>query len=143
MGYTSSLFGSYNQQTAGSKALELPSLVGLGKDAGVSCSFIWYCYMLSSLLRTSFGRLRAVGFLEGISFLVLLGIAMPLKYLAGQPEAVRIVGMAHGVLFVLYVLLVLQVAIEHSWSWRKALLALVVSVVPFGTFWADKRLFRE
>ncbi|WP_460613904.1 DUF3817 domain-containing protein [Hymenobacter seoulensis] len=99
--------------------------------------------MLSSLLRTSLGRLRAVGFLEGISFLVLLGIAMPLKYLAGQPEAVRIVGMAHGVLFVLYVLLVLQVAIEHSWSWRKALLALVVSVVPFGTFWADKRLFRE
>ncbi|MCB2379232.1 DUF3817 domain-containing protein [Hymenobacter sp. BT635] len=99
--------------------------------------------MLSSLLRTSLGRLRAVGFLEGVSFLVLLGIAMPLKYLAGQPEAVRMVGMAHGVLFVLYVLLVLQVSIAQSWSWRKALLALAVSVVPFGTFWADKKLFQE
>lgn len=99
--------------------------------------------MLSSLLRTSLGRLRAVGFLEGVSFLVLLLIAMPLKYLAGKPEAVRMVGMAHGVLFVAYVLLVLQVAIERSWSWGKALLALAVSVVPFGTFWADKKLFRE
>jgi integral membrane protein len=98
--------------------------------------------MLSSLLRTSLGRLRAVGFLEGVSFLVLLGIAMPLKYLAHEPAAVRIVGMAHGVLFVLYVLLVLQVSLEHSWSGRKALLALAVSVVPFGTFWAEKRLFR-
>lgn len=99
--------------------------------------------MLSSLLRTSLGRLRAVGFLEGVSFLVLLGIAMPLKYLFGQPEAVRIVGMAHGVLFVAYVLLVLQVSLERSWSWKKALLALAVSVVPFGTFWADKKLFQE
>ncbi|TGE13992.1 DUF3817 domain-containing protein [Hymenobacter elongatus] len=98
--------------------------------------------MLASLLRTSLGRLRTVGFLEGVSFLVLLGIAMPLKYLAGQPEAVRLVGMAHGVLFVLYVLLVIQVSIARSWSWGKALLALVVSVVPFGTFWADKKLFQ-
>ncbi|TGE23576.1 DUF3817 domain-containing protein [Hymenobacter metallicola] len=99
--------------------------------------------MLASLLRTSLGRLRAIGFLEGVSFLVLLGIAMPLKYLAGQPEAVRLVGMAHGLLFVLYVLLVLQVSIARSWSWRKALLALAVSVIPFGTFWADKKLFQE
>ncbi|MCB2409753.1 DUF3817 domain-containing protein [Hymenobacter lucidus] len=99
--------------------------------------------MLSSLWRTSLGRLRTVGFLEGVSFLVLLGIAMPLKYLAGQPEAVRLVGMAHGVLFVLYVLLVIQVSLARSWSWGKALLALVVSVVPFGTFWAEKKLFQE
>ncbi|UOQ75981.1 DUF3817 domain-containing protein [Hymenobacter sp. 5516J-16] len=99
--------------------------------------------MLSSLLRTSLGRLRAVGFLEGVSFLVLLGIAMPLKYFFGQPAAVRIVGMAHGVLFVAYVLLVLQVSLERSWSWRKALLALALSLVPFGTFWADMKLFRE
>ncbi|SHJ15074.1 integral membrane protein [Hymenobacter daecheongensis DSM 21074] len=98
--------------------------------------------MLATLLRTSLGRLRAVGFLEGVSFLVLLGIAMPLKYAAGLPEAVRVVGMAHGVLFVLYVLLVVQVSLELGWSWRKALLALVVSVVPFGTFWAEKKLFQ-
>ncbi|TGE08800.1 DUF3817 domain-containing protein [Hymenobacter fodinae] len=96
-----------------------------------------------SCVQTLLGRLRAVGILEGISFLVLLGIAMPLKYMFEEPAAVRIVGMAHGVLFVLYVLLVLQASLTYSWSWRKVLLALIVSVVPFGTFWADKKLFRE
>lgn len=93
------------------------------------------------LLLTSLGRLRLIGFLEGVSLLVLLGIAMPLKYLAGQPAAVRYVGMAHGVLFVLYVLLVIQVGIARSWSFGKIGLALVASVFPFGTFWADRRLF--
>lgn len=48
-------------------------------------------------------RLRSIGILEAISFILLLGIAMPLKYLFGQPELVRIVGMAHGILWVLYV----------------------------------------
>ncbi|WP_181956082.1 DUF3817 domain-containing protein [Dyadobacter psychrotolerans] len=99
--------------------------------------------MLFSLLKTSLGRLRIVAVLEGISFLVLLGIAMPLKYMAGIPQAVRIVGMAHGVLFVLYVLLLLQVAIERSWSWKKSILAFIASFIPFGTFYADAKWFRE
>ncbi|RAK63861.1 DUF3817 domain-containing protein [Hymenobacter edaphi] len=98
--------------------------------------------MLFSLFSTSLGRLRVVGFLEGLSFLVLLGVAMPLKYFFGRPEAVRHVGMAHGVLFVLYALLVIGAAVEYGWSMRKALLAFAASVVPLGTFWADKRLFR-
>ncbi|QDA59502.1 DUF3817 domain-containing protein [Hymenobacter jejuensis] len=99
--------------------------------------------MLATLLRTTLGRLRIIGFLEGLSFLTLLGIAMPLKYLAGQPQAVRIVGMAHGLLFVLYVVLVIQASIEYGWHFRKALLAFFASVIPFGTFWADKNLFRN
>ena len=65
------------------------------------------------------GRLRLIAFLEGLSLLVLLGIAMPLKYLAGQPAAVRYVGMTHGLLFVLYVLLVIQVAIGTGGPWAK------------------------
>ncbi|OWP61783.1 hypothetical protein CDA63_17515 [Hymenobacter amundsenii] len=93
-------------------------------------------------LTTSLGWLRLVAFLEGTSFLVLLLIAMPLKYLAHQPAAVRPVGMAHGVLFVLYVLLVLQNALALSWPARKVGLALLASVIPFGPFWADKRLFQ-
>ncbi|MCC3151535.1 DUF3817 domain-containing protein [Hymenobacter sp. BT770] len=95
----------------------------------------------SQLLLTSLGRLRLIAFLEGVSLLVLLGIAMPLKYLAGQPTAVRYVGMAHGLLFVLYVVLVIQVAMQQRWSFGKMALALLASVVPFGTFWADRRLF--
>ncbi|ALW83851.1 hypothetical protein AUC43_01270 [Hymenobacter sedentarius] len=95
----------------------------------------------SQLLLTSLGRLRLIAFLEGASLLVLLGIAMPLKYLAGQPTAVRYVGMAHGLLFILYVVLVIQVAMQQRWSLSKTALALLASVVPFGTFWADRRLF--
>ena len=92
-------------------------------------------------LQTALGRLRLVGYLEGVSFLVLLLIAMPLKYLAHQPAAVRLVGMAHGLLFLLYVFLLIQNTIEHSWTWRKATLAFLASLVPLGTFWADRRLF--
>ncbi|QRR01696.1 DUF3817 domain-containing protein [Dyadobacter sandarakinus] len=99
--------------------------------------------MVSSLLKSPLGRLRIVAFLEGISYLVLLGIAMPLKYLAGMPQAVRVVGMAHGVLFVLFVLLLVQVAIEHSWSFKKSILSFISSLVPFGTFYADARWFRN
>jgi integral membrane protein len=94
------------------------------------------------LVKTQLGRLRIIGFVEGLSFLILLGIAMPLKYFFGQPETVRVVGMAHGLLFVLYVLLVIQVKIEYGWSFKKMLLALLASVIPFGTFWADAKLFR-
>ena len=98
---------------------------------------------MSSLFRTPLGWLRIVAFIEGLSYLLLLGVAMPLKYLAGQPEMVRVVGMAHGVLFVAYVLLVLYVMFDLSWSLWKGFLALLASVIPFATFWADVRLFRE
>lgn len=105
--------------------------------------WLFFACMNHSLLTTPLDRLRVVAFLEGVSFLVLLFVAMPLKYLAGQPEAVRQVGAAHGVLFVLYVLLVTQNALKSRWPLRKVLLALLASLVPLGTFWADKRLFRE
>jgi len=99
--------------------------------------------MVSELIKSALGRLRIIAFLEGISFLVLLGVAMPLKYFAGLPQAVRVVGMAHGVLFVLFVLLLIQVAIEKNWSFKKSALSFVTSLVPFGTFYADSRWFRN
>ena len=92
--------------------------------------------------QTPLGRLRLVGYLEGISFLVLLLIAVPLKYLAHEPAAVRLVGMAHGLLFVLYIFLLIQNTIEHNWSWRKAALGFAASLLPLGTFWADRNLFQ-
>ncbi len=93
-------------------------------------------------LRTTLGRLRVVAFTEGVSFLVLLLIAMPLKYAAGLPQAVRVVGMAHGLLFVLYVLYAVLAKVEYGWSFRKLALALGAALVPFGPFYADKHLFR-
>lgn len=99
--------------------------------------------MVSELIKSALGRLRIVAFLEGISYLVLLGIAMPLKYFAGLPQAVRVVGMAHGVLVVLFVLLLIQVAIERDWTFKKSFMSFVASLVPFGTFYADSRWFRN
>ncbi|GKU78789.1 DUF3817 domain-containing protein [Paenibacillus sp. L3-i20] len=95
------------------------------------------------MLKTAIGRLRIIGLFEGISFLVLLLIAMPLKYWADIPEPVSIVGMLHGVLFVLYILAVIHVTIVHRWSFVKFLLACVASVLPFGPFIVDKKLLRD
>lgn len=94
------------------------------------------------MLKTTIGRLRILGIAEGISFLLLLGVAMPLKYMGGMPEAVKVTGMLHGILFILYVLAVFQAKAEYSWSIIKTLLALVASILPFGTFLADAILFK-
>ena len=94
-------------------------------------------------LSNTLGRLRLTGIIEGLSFLVLLAIAMPLKYLAGKPEMVSIVGMAHGVLFVLYIGLSIIAKFQYPWTWRKMFLLWIASVVPFGTFYADYKLLRQ
>ncbi|MGE0561952.1 MAG: DUF3817 domain-containing protein [Flavobacteriales bacterium] len=85
---------------------------------------------------------RINAFLEGISFLLLLGIAMPLKYMYGKPEMVKIVGMAHGLLFVAYILLVVVVRDQLKWNMKNTVLALAASIFPFGTFYADRKLFK-
>jgi len=67
------------------------------------------------LLRTSVERFRAIAFIEGVSYLLLLGVAMPLKYFAGFPGAVMAVGWAHGVLFVLYLVALAEVSFSRRW----------------------------
>ena len=84
--------------------------------------------------------LRLVGFIEGWSFLILLGIAMPLKYLAGFPLAVQIVGMIHGLLFIWYVVSVVRVKKLRNWPRERYWEALAVSIIPFGTFIFDRKL---
>lgn len=93
-------------------------------------------------LSNTIGRLRVTGIVEGLSFIILLAIAMPLKYLAGKPEMVSVVGMAHGVLFVLYILLTLLARYQYGWSWKKVLLLSLASIVPFGTFYVDYKMLR-
>ena len=97
--------------------------------------------MLKNLAKSAIGRLRIIGFAEGCSFL-LLSITMVLKYKYGMPKPNYIVGLSHGLLFILYVILVLQVAFLQKWSLLKIALALAASLIPFGTFYADKKLFR-
>ena len=94
-------------------------------------------------LKTPLGRLRVIGWWEGVSFLVLLLVAMPLKYYWGMPKAVSVVGMAHGVLFMLYVLAAIQAALEYDWPWKKTALVLIASVLPAGPFVVDAKLLRH
>ncbi len=93
--------------------------------------------MLNYNLKTTEGRFLAIAFLEGISYLILLLIAMPLKYLAGKPEMVKQVGMAHGLLFVLFALTLVQVTMDQGWKLSKAAKAMGASFLPFGTFWFE------
>jgi integral membrane protein len=95
------------------------------------------------MLNTEIGRFRLVSLLEGISFLVLLGIAMPLKYAAGIPEAVRYVGWAHGLLFVLFILALLSASTAARWPLTKFAGAFIASVIPFGAFVLERRLREE
>ena len=88
----------------------------------------------------SLQRLRVIGALEGTSYLLLLGVAMPLKYLAGLPAMVRVVGWAHGLLFVLFVAVVFDTARRQRWSVGRLAGALLASVLPFGPFVLDRRL---
>ena len=86
---------------------------------------------------------RVIGFLEGMSFLLLLLVAMPLKYIFDLPLAVRITGSVHGLLFILFVAALFRVATKRSWPPRRSLAAFVASLVPFGTFVLDRALKRE
>ncbi len=97
---------------------------------------------MTALLYTPLGRLRIVAFLEGCSYL-LLGLTMVLKYKYEMPGPNYVVGMAHGVLFMLYVALLAQVSYLHKWNFIKIFLAFIASLIPFGTFIADAKLFRE
>ncbi len=96
-----------------------------------------------NLLKNTLGRFRVIAFAEGVSYLILLFVAMPLKYYWGQPTAVRTFGSIHGLLFVLYVLYAFMCKIEYSWSNLKTLILLGISLIPFGNFYADKRYLQE
>lgn len=87
-------------------------------------------------------QFKIIAILEGLSFLVLLGIAMPLKYMYGHPEATQAVGMAHGVLFIAYVMMVFLIKNQLDWNLKITFLALTASVLPFGPFIVDRKLLK-
>ena len=88
-------------------------------------------------------QLRFVGIAEGISYVFLLLIAMPLKYMYDYPVVVKYTGWAHGILFVLYIAAVIKVTFLAKWSFARALKYLIASLVPLATFYLDKELKRE
>ncbi len=92
---------------------------------------------------TPIGRLRVIGIVEGISFLLLLGVAMPLKYLAGMPLAVTIVGAIHGVLFIAFCVALNNARLAHGWSGRRSAGFFLAGLLPGGPFVIDGRLKDE
>jgi integral membrane protein len=83
---------------------------------------------------------RKLALLEGWSLILLFFFAMPMKYLAGVPIFVKYIGWAHGVLFVLYALMLLKCWIELGWKFSFAAIVMLCAFVPFAMFWLDKRL---
>ncbi|MGD6818858.1 DUF3817 domain-containing protein [Metabacillus sp. 84] len=92
------------------------------------------------MISTPIKRLRVIGTIEGLSFIILLAIAMPLKYMADIAMAVTIVGSLHGLFFVLFILAVANAAWSHRWGLIKIGGALIASIIPFGTFFLNKKL---
>lgn len=97
-----------------------------------------------NLLKTNIGRLRIIGFLEGVSLLVLIFIAMPMKYFGGNPTLVKTMGPIHGALFLLFIFNTLSVAVDQKWkfsgiTWK----VLLACIVPFGTFYIDHAILKK
>ena len=84
--------------------------------------------------------LRLAGQIEAISFLVLLCVAMPLKYFAGMPAAVKVVGWLHGILFIIFCLALLRTMLVARWGLNRGVLVFVAALLPFGPFVVDRRM---
>jgi len=91
-------------------------------------------------MMTSPRTLRLLCLIEGISLILLLGVAMPLKYLAGEPLAVRYVGMVHGLLWLALLVMLVAVTWRQRWSFGRCLAVFVSSVLPFGFLVIDRRM---
>src|SRR5690554_4846926 len=92
-----------------------------------------------SIVELSVKSFRLISTLEAISFLVLLGIAMPLKYIWEMPQMVQVVGMAHGILFVMYVGGAIYMYKKLNWSMGILSIVILCSILPFGPFYVEKK----
>jgi integral membrane protein len=86
---------------------------------------------------------RLITLLEGLSYILLLFIAVPLKYGSGDDFLVKLLGMPHGVLFMLYLALAFYLKDSYGWRWQQTTLVFLASIVPFGTFYIDKKYLRD
>ncbi len=85
---------------------------------------------------------RIISFLEGVSYLLLLFIATPIKYTQGDSSYVKLLGMPHGILFMLYVVFAIVIQKQMKWNLKSIIIVLICAIVPFGTFYVDKKYLR-
>ncbi|HEY6902458.1 MAG TPA: DUF3817 domain-containing protein [Puia sp.] len=96
---------------------------------------------MKQLLNTRIGRLELLGYLEGLSLLLLLFVAVPIKYWAGNPAMVRTLGPLHGALFLWYIFQTLSIGVEQRWQFQKTTWkVLIACIIPFGTFYIGRQL---
>ena len=86
---------------------------------------------------------RIVAFLEGLSYLLLLFIAVPVKYINGDPQYVKLLGMPHGLLFVAYIVLAIWIKPDFKWTNKEFLIILLASIIPFGTFYIERKYLKR
>ncbi len=84
--------------------------------------------------------LRIIGIIEGISYIVLLAFSMPLKYLLKMQMPIKINGWLHGLLFICFIFFLLVVSFQQKWKFKKLVTGGIASLIPFGTFWFDKKI---
>ena len=99
---------------------------------------------MKKYFNSSIGFFRLIAFLEGLSLLILVFIAMPIKYVLGNPSVVKSVGQMHGLLFLLFVFFAIKVSAEQDWIFKKTTWkVLLSSFIPFGTFYIDKQILSK
>ncbi len=86
---------------------------------------------------------KYIALLEGISLLLLLFFAMPMKYIYELPIFVKVIGMAHGLLFIAYIALAVMLKIEEQWPIKKFVIICIASIIPFGTFYVEKKYLKN
>ena len=89
------------------------------------------------------GLLRILGFLEGLSLLILIFVAVPMKYYYGNHQLSKTLGPVHGALFLLFLFVALLVGLQYKWTFKTALLVFVACFIPFGTFYLDSKIFSK
>lgn len=96
------------------------------------------------LFKTKIGRLRILAFLEGVSLLILVFIAMPLKHVLHNPILTKTLGPIHGGLFLLFVFNTLSVGVEQNWKFKNVIWkVLLACFIPFGTFYIDNKILSK
>jgi len=82
---------------------------------------------------------RLISFLEGLSYLLLLFVAVPIKYIGENEIFVKMLGMPHGLLFIVYIIMAILLKYELSWNSKVFWSILIASIIPFGTFYIDRK----
>ena len=86
---------------------------------------------------------KIVGLLEGVSAILLFLFAMPMKYIFQNPEYIRPIGMGHGILFTIYLILAVMLKFEDNWDWKKFGIVCLGSIIPGGTFYVDHKYLKN